>query len=63
MHDALWMNQYLYLFGINAKEPFRLDNLKAFVHHRCRVDGNLGAHVPCGMTQGISLGYVSYLLH
>ena len=33
MYDTLRMYQYLYLTGLNTKEPFGLNDLKAFVHH------------------------------
>ena len=63
VHDTLWVNQHLYLFRIYSKKPLCLDNLKAFVHHRSRVDGNLGTHIPCGVLKGIGLGNVGNLFH
>ena len=54
--NALRMDEHLYLISRNAKQPFRLNHLKAFVHQRRRVDGNLRTHIPCGMTQGIGSG-------
>ena len=63
MHDALRMYQHLNLLGIDTKEPLGLYDLETFVHHRSRVDGNLGSHVPCGMTQGVGLGHMGYLFH
>ena len=51
--DALGMDEHLYPFGGHAKEPFGLDDLKALVHERCRVDGDLRAHVPCRVAQGV----------
>ena len=61
--DTLRMYQHLYLTGVNAKEPFGLDDLKTFVHHCRGVDGNLGTHIPCGMAQRIGLGDGSQLFH
>ena len=34
MYNRLWMDEYLYLFSINAKQPFGLNHLEALVHHR-----------------------------
>ena len=51
MHDALRMNQHLYLLGRNAKEPLCFCHLKPLVHQRSRVDGNLGTHIPGRMLE------------
>src|SRR5215218_5812245 len=32
----------------------RLDDFECLVGKRCRIYGDLGSHVPCGMLQGIS---------
>ena len=56
MYDALRMYEYLYLACLDAEEPFSLDNLEALVHHRCRVNGYFSSHVPCRMSQCVSLG-------
>ena len=37
-------------------EPVRLDDLQALVHERGRVDGDLGAHRPGGVGQGVRRG-------
>ena len=63
MDDALRMNENLYLVGLDTEEPLGLDDLKAFVHHRRGVDGDLGPHVPSGMAQGVSLGDGLQLFH
>ena len=47
--DRLRMDEYLYLIGRYTEEPLRLYHLKALVHQRCGVDGDLGPHVPCRM--------------
>ena len=56
------MHQYLYLRGFHAEEPLGLDDLKSLIHHGGAVDGNLGAHVPRRMAQGIGLGDGGQLL-
>ena len=56
------MNKHLYLAGIYAEKPFRLDNLEAFVHHRGGVYCNLRSHVPSGVLQSIGLRDTCYLL-
>ena len=61
--DALRMDQHLYLIGFDAEEPFGLDHLETLVHHRGRVDGDLGTHVPCRVLQGVGLRHVGDLLH
>ena len=63
MYNRLWVNKHLDLLGIHTEEPFGLDDLEALVHHRSRVDGNLGTHVPCRVAQGISLGYMGNFFH
>ena len=63
VYNRLRVNQNLNLLGIDAKEPLGLNDLEALVHHRSRVDGDLGTHIPCGVPQGISLRHVSDLLH
>ena len=62
MHNALRMHQHLYLVGGHVKEPFGLNHLEAFVHHRSRVDGNLCTHLPGGMLQGIGSRYGAHLV-
>ena len=54
--DRLGMYYYLNLFGAHAEEPFGFDYFEALVHHRSRVDGYLGSHVPVGMMQSLRLG-------
>ena len=62
MHDALRMNQHLYLLGRNAKEPLCLCHLKTLVHQGCGIDGNLGTHIPGRMLEGIGSSYLLQLL-
>ena len=63
MDDTLRMHQHLYLTGLDTKEPLGLDHLETLVHHRSRVDGDLGAHIPRGVFQRISLRHMGYLVH
>ena len=63
VYDRLRMNQHLNLIGFYPEEPFGFNDLEALVHHRSRVDGDLGTHIPCGVPQGISLRHVSDFLH
>ena len=49
--DALRMDENFNVIGHHAKQPARLDHLKALVHHRCRIDGDFGTHRPVGMLQ------------
>ena len=53
VQDALWMHDDLYSLGRDVEEPTGLDDLEAFVHHRCAVDSDFRAHVPVGMLQGL----------
>ena len=62
MYDALWMNEHLYPICINAEEPLSLDNLKALIHHRGRIDSYLCTHIPCRMLEGIGSSYGLHLL-
>ena len=47
------MNKHLYLLHGHAEEPFGFDDLKAFIHHRRRVNGDLSSHIPVGMLECI----------
>ena len=62
MNNALRMHQHLDSVGINAKEPFCLNDFKAFIHHRSRVDGNLCTHIPCRMLERIGCRDTLHLL-
>lgn len=53
MHDALRMHKHLDAVGFDAEEPLGFDDLEALVHQRSRVDGNLGAHGPSGVLEGV----------
>ena len=56
------MDKHLNLVGIHAEEPLRLYHLKTLVHHRSRVDGYLGSHVPRGVLEGVGSLHVCHLL-
>ena len=62
MYHTLRMNQHLNLIGRYAEEPLRLRHLEALVHQGCRVDGNLGSHIPSRMLEGISCRHLLQLL-
>ena len=53
MDGGLRMHNDLDLVIAQAEQVMRLNHLKALVHHRRRVDGDLGPHRPCGMREGI----------
>ncbi|MNP74718.1 hypothetical protein D3C76_1716410 [compost metagenome] len=50
------------LFIRKIKQPVGFDYLKAFVHHRCGINGNLGPHAPVGVAKRIFDGYVAKLV-
>ena len=56
MDDALPLDNDLDLVFRQAEQPHRLDQFQALVHQGGRVDGDLGAHIPVGMLEGVSLG-------
>ena len=56
MDDALRVDEHLDFLGGHAKEPAGLHDLEAFVHEGGGVDGDLCAHVPCGVLEGIGGG-------
>ena len=62
VYDALRMHYYLYLLWGNIEQPLGLNDFEAFVHHTCRVDGNLGSHVPVGMFECHGRGHCGQLL-
>ena len=51
--DALGMNHHVDLLHRNVKEPARLDHLESLVEEGGRVDGDLPAHRPGRVTQGL----------
>ena len=61
VHHALRMDEHLYAVGRDAEEPLGLDHLKAFVHHRCAVDGDFGPHLPGRMAQRVGAGHLLQL--
>ena len=60
--NALWVDSHLNLVSSHIEQPSSLDYLKAFVHHRCRVDGDLGSHIPVWMFQCLCRCHVAHLL-
>ena len=53
MHNALRMDHHIDLISTHPKEPSCFDHLKPFVHHCCRIYGNLSPHPPVWMLEGI----------
>ena len=53
-----WMSDVDPLVG-HIVQPARLDDLQALVHERRRVDGDLGAHVPGRVRQGVARAWPS----
>ena len=47
------MNQHIDLILGDIEQPAGLDDLEGLVHHGCRIDCNLGSHLPRRMCQGI----------
>ena len=62
MDDALALDDDLDLLGGEAEQPHCLDQLKALVHQGGAVDGDLRAHVPVGVPEGVGLGLAPQLL-
>ena len=51
------MHQHLYPVRLYSKQPFGFYYLKALVHHRGAVDGNLCPHVPGRVMQRMVFGH------
>ena len=51
MDSALRLHDDTNLVIRHIEEMMRFDNLKTFVHQRRGVDGDLGAHIPRGMSE------------
>ena len=62
MYNRLRMNQHLNLFRRHAKQPLRFNDFEAFVHHRCRINGDLCAHLPIRVFECIGSRYRRHLL-
>ena len=62
MHDALALHHDLDLLRRQAEQPHCLDQLQTLVHQGGRVNGDLCAHVPVGVLEGIRLGLTAQLL-
>src|ERR1700751_4094994 len=56
MNYALRMNHDGDLFGLEVKQPMSLDYLKSLIHQGGRIYGDLIAHSPGRMLQGICNG-------
>ena len=50
------MDDHINLFWPEIKQPPCFDHLKPFVHHCCRIYGDLLPHRPVGMPEGIFPG-------
>ena len=61
MDDALPLDNNLDLILGQSEQPDCLNQFQALVHQRSRVDGDLGAHIPVGMTQRVLLGLAPQL--
>ena len=53
VNATLTMYQHLKLIHWSVKEVMSLNELKALIHERGTVDGNLGTHLPGWMRQGV----------
>ena len=53
VNAALTMYQHLKLIHWSVKEVMSLNELKALIHERGAIDGNLGTHLPGWMRQGV----------
>src|SRR5262249_40168592 len=53
MHDRLRMDHDLDLFRWQIEQPACLNKFQSFVEHGCRVDGDLVAHPPGRVIEGI----------
>src|SRR5258708_19301841 len=51
MNRRLRMNHHFNLLRPHPKEPVRLDDLEAFVHHRRGINGDAIAHAPVRMRE------------
>ena len=56
MDDGLRVEQDRYFVGRGAEQPVGFDDLEPFVDQRGRIYGNLGAHLPLGVPQGLPDG-------
>ena len=63
MYDTLRMDDNLDFRGLYVEQPARLNNLKALIHKRSRVDGNLCAHAPLRMLQRTLCRYTLELIN
>ena len=62
MDDALALHHDLNFFRRQTEEPYGLDELQTLVHQGSRVDGDLCAHVPVGVLEGVCTGLAAQLL-
>ena len=62
MDDALPVDHHRHLLQGQAIEPHGLDDLQALVHQRGAVHGDLGAHGPVGVAEGVRSGHFAHFL-
>ena len=62
MNDTLAVDDGIHLPQRQAVEPHGLDDLKALVHQRRGIDGDLRAHRPVGVTERVSARLARKLL-
>ena len=62
MHDALPVDDDVDLRKRQAVQPHGLDDLKALVHKRRAVNGDLLAHFPVRVAQGVGLRHLPQLV-
>ena len=56
MDEALRMDEHIDLLVVQIVQPACLDHLQALVGERCRVDRDLGAHRPVGVSERLVRG-------
>mmetsp|Transcript_21499 Transcript_21499/g.43546 ORF Transcript_21499/g.43546 Transcript_21499/m.43546 type:complete len:251 (-) Transcript_21499:376-1128(-) len=59
--DRLRMDDNFDVVVLAAEEVVRFNHLQTLVHHRCRVDSNLRAHVPVGMCASLLAHHLGLL--
>ena len=62
VNDALRMHHDGHLRQRQTVQPHGLDDLQPFVHQCGAVHGDLGAHGPVGVTQGVGPGHAPHLV-
>ena len=62
VHHALPVDDHIHLLQRHPIQPHGFDDLQSLIHQGGAVDGDLRAHLPVGMLQGIGLGHGFQLL-